>query len=95
MIPFLVMIFFKHCLTLELKICSDSNFTITQHDYICKNDQNYDKTKLPGTLPLILESNLFIRDVTKVNEEDNSITLHTWINVVWNDPGLSFVKNPM
>ena len=95
MIPLLVMIFFRHCLTLELITCSDSNVTIIQHDYICKNDQNYDKTKLPGTLPLILESSLWIRDVTKVNEEDNSITLHTWINVVWNDPGLSFVKNPM
>ena len=88
-----MMIFIRHCLTLELKICSDSNFTITQHDYICKNDPNYDKTKLPGTLPLILESNLFIRDVTKVNEEDNSITLHAIFSVAWIDPGLSFVDN--
>ena len=95
MIPLLVIIFFRNCLTLELKTCSDSNFTIKQHDYICKNYPNYDKTKVPGTLPLMLKSLLWIRDVTKVNEEDNSITLHTWINVVWNDPGLSFVKNPM
>ena len=94
MIPFLVMIFLKHCLTLELIACNDSNVTIMQHDYICKNDPNYDKTKVPGTLPLILESNLIIRDVTKVNEEDNSITLHAWINVKWIDPGLSLVKNP-
>ena len=93
MIPLLVMIFLKHCLTLELIACNDSNVTMIQHDYICKNDQNYDKTKLPGTLPLILESNLFIRDVTKVNEEDNSITLHAIFNVLWIDPGLSLVEN--
>ena len=94
MIPLLVMIFLKHCLTLELIACNDSNVTIMQHDYICKNDPNYDKTKVPGTLPLILESNLIIRDLTKVNEEDNSITLHAWINVKWIDPELSLVKNP-
>ena len=95
MITLLVMLFFRHCLTLELITCSDSNVTIIKQDYICKNDPNYDKTKVPGTLPLILESKLYIRDVTKVNEEDNSITLHTWINFVWIDPGLSFVKNTM
>ena len=95
MIPLLVIIFFRNCLTLELKTCSDSNFTIKQHDYICKNDPNYDKTKVPGTLPLILDSWLYITDITEVNEEDNSITLHAWIAIEWIDPGLSYVKKSM
>ena len=95
MIPLLVMILFKHCLTLELIACNDSNVTIMQHDYICKNDPNYDKTKVPGTLPLILDSWIDIIDVTKVNEELNSITLHAWFFIQWTDPGLSYVKNSM
>ena len=75
MIPLLVVIFLRHCLALGLVSCNDSNVSI-QGDYICKIDPNYDKTKIPGTLPLILDSWIYITDITEVNEEDNSITLH-------------------
>ena len=92
MIPLLVVIFLRPCLSLELISCNDSNVSI-QGDYICKIDPNYDKTKIPGTLPLILDSRIYITDITEVNEEDNSITLHAIFNVIWIDPGLSLVEN--
>ena len=94
MISFLVILFLRSCLALELIACNDSN-AMMHSDYICKIDQNYDKTKVPGTQPLILDSWIDIIDVTKVNEELNSITLHAWFFIQWTDPGLSYVKNSM
>ena len=94
MVILLVVLLSRLCLAIKLIACNDTNNTIRK-DYICKIDQNYDKAKVPGTLPLVLDSSIYIIDVTKVNEELNFITLHAWIFIKWIDPGLSYVKKSM
>ena len=94
MVILLVVLLSRFCLAKKLIACNDTNNTVRK-DYICKIDQNYDKAKVPGTLPLVLDSSIYIIDVTKVNEELNSIILHARILITWIDPGLSYVKKSM
>ena len=69
--------------------------TLLKGDHICKIEDNYDKAKVPGIAPLILDSWIFIYDVTDVNEVDNSITIYMWLSFYWTDPGLSYKKKSM
>ena len=87
----LLFLLIRHCQALKLVACDDTNHTMTG-DYICKVNQNYDKTKVPGTLPLILDSHIWIYDITEVDEIHNSITLQGWIALAWSDPNLSYVN---
>ena len=59
-------------------------------DYICHVDKVYDKNKVPGKLPLTLNSRFEIFDVSEINEIDHSITIYLMIRIHWNDPGLSY-----
>ena len=59
-------------------------------DYICHVDKVYDKNKVPGKLPLTLNSRFEIFDVSEINEIDHSITIYFMIRIHWNDPGLSY-----
>ena len=94
MVILLVVLLSRLCLAIKLIACNDS-FNAVRNDYICKIDQDYDKAKVPGTLPLVLDSRIYIIDVTKVNDELNFITLHAMIFITWIDPGLSYVKKSM
>ena len=91
MITLLLILLINQCQALKLIPCNDTNHTMTG-DYICKVNSNYDKTKVPGTLPLILGSEIWIYDITEVDEIHNSITLQAWIALVWTDPGLSYIN---
>ena len=91
MIALYIIIILKCCLALDLISCNDTNYK-SEGDYICKIDPNYDKTKVPGPSPLILDSYIRINDIAEVNEKRNSITLFAWMFIQWNDPGLSYVK---
>ena len=83
-----------HSLALKLISCNDTEYKLTQTgDYICKVNQNYDKSKVPGISPLILDSGIYIDGVTKVDETHNSITIHAYISFWWTDPDLSYIKN--
>ena len=83
-----------HSLALKLISCNDTEYKLTQTgDYICKVNQNYDKSKVPGILPLILGSTIAIDEVSEVDETHNSITIHAYITFWWTDPDLSYVKN--
>ena len=79
-------------LTLELQTCKN----VKSGNHLCKkNDQPYDKTKIPGELPLILHPVLDIYDVLDVDEEKNLITIYIQISIGWIDPGLSYHNNSM
>ena len=83
-----------HSFALKLISCNDTEYKLTQTgDYICKVNQNYDKSKVPGILPLILDSYIVIYEVSEVDETHNSITFHAYISFSWTDPDLSYVKN--
>ena len=87
-------LFLVHSMALKLKSCNDTKYAMTQTgDYICKFNQNYDKTKVPGISPIVLDSGISIDEVTKVDETHNSITIHAYISFWWTDPDLSYVKN--
>ena len=93
-----IVIFIISCLlivhSLALKLCNDTEYKLTQTgDYICKVNQNYDKSKVPGISPIVLDSGISIDEVTKVDETHNSITIHAYISFWWTDPDLSYVKN--
>ena len=61
-------------------------------DYVCKINEDYDKNKVPGKLPLTLKPLIMILDVTEVNEVDHSITIYLRLAMNWVDPGLRFVN---
>ena len=59
-------------------------------NYICQLDKVYDKTNVPGLLPLHLNLWIQILDVTEINEIEHSITIFLRLHVFWNDPGISY-----
>ena len=83
-----------HSFALKLISCNDTDYKLTQTgDYLCKVNQNYDHSKVPGISPLILGSGIAIDEVSEVDETHNSITIHAYITFWWTDPDLSYVKN--
>ena len=87
MIKLIMIIFLSQCEALDFFSCNDTNPKMTG-DFICKVNNNYDNTKVPGTLPLILDSKISIDDITEVDETHKSITIQVWIALKWADPGL-------
>ena len=71
---------------LELVKCED----LKQKNQLCAKDDNYDKTKVPGTIPTKLTPLMNIYDVTEVNEYKNSVTIYVQIIVKWIDERLSY-----
>ena len=71
---------------LELVKCSD----LKQKDQLCAKADNYDKTKVPGTIPTKLTPVMNIYDVTEVDEYKNSVTIYVQIIVKWIDERLSY-----
>ena len=71
---------------LELVKCSD----LEQKDQLCAKADNYDKTKVPGTIPTKLTPVMNIYDVTEVDEYKNSVTIYVQIIVKWIDERLSY-----
>ena len=88
MITLIIIIFWSQCGASKLFSCNDTHPKVTTGDFICKVNKNYDNTKVPGTLPLILDSRIYIDDITDVDETHKSITIQIWIAVEWADPGL-------
>ena len=87
MITLIIIAFLIQCEASELFSCNNTNPKMTG-DFLCKVNENYDNTKVPGTLPLILGSRIYIFDITEVDEIRKFITIQVWIALEWADPGL-------
>ena len=87
MIKLIMIIYLSQCEALDIFSCNDTNPKMTG-DFICKVNNNYDNTNVPGTLPLILDSKIAIDDITEVDETHKSITVQVWIALEWADSGL-------
>ena len=85
----LTLFLFNSCFAFELKHCKNAS-----HDQICKLQDDYDKTKVPGSLPLTLSpSTTNIFEVTEVNVIEGSITVDLLLAVGWHDENLSYKPN--
>ena len=73
-----------------LIFCDDQKNDHLIGDHICHVDKVYDKHKVPGTLPLTINSRFIIFEIVEINEIDHSITIYFRIKLYWNDPGLSY-----
>ena len=84
-----MLIFVKFCSCIELKTCKN-----TPENQLCKVQEFYDKTKVPGRIPITLTPTIFdILEVSEVNVIERSMTVYLRLAVTWEDRNLSF-SNP-
>ena len=67
----------QYCWSMKLKSCSNAKY-----DEICTLVANYDKSKIPGNLPLTLSPKFDINEIVEVNGVEGYITIY---NVVYRD----------
>ena len=81
----LAFILIKQCSGLVLKSCKDASY-----DELCKVNENYNKDKVPGSLPLILNPRFDIRNIAEVNINEGSITIYVELIVSWEDQNIVY-----
>ena len=75
----------KHCWGRELKTCK-----VSPHDQLCKVEEYYDKSKVPGSLPLTLFPSFNILQVAEVDLIEGSITIFMELIISWPDPNITY-----
>ena len=89
MLRILTFVLFNPCFAFELKHCKNA-----YDDQLCKLQDDYDETKVPGSLPLTLTpSTTDIIEVNEVDEIKGSITIFLQLVVDWSDENLSYKPN--
>ena len=83
-----VILFLSQSLAFEFLTCNSSSTHIIRNN-ICKLDEKYDQTAVPMPIPLILDSEINMYEVTDIDEIDHSITVYMSLNVKWSDKGLA------
>ena len=73
---------------MELKSCE--HWPTVQ---LCKVNDNYDKNKVPGTLPLTILPRFDILEVAEVNIIEGSITAIIFLSVEWKDENIVYSPN--
>ena len=77
--------------------CDDDIFNndLKSGNWICKLDNNYDRTTVPEPLPQKLDSLLQIYEVSDINEIEHTISIHFKHYIQWTDNGLSYFNRSM
>ena len=88
----LLLLLLQYCSAVELISCNNGS---NVGDFICKINENYDKTRIPGKLPLNLHPVLDIHDILEVNEVEGLVTIYLTISVGWIDEGLLYKNRSM
>ena len=84
-----MLLFIKPCWSVKLKPCNN-----TPENQLCKVQEFYDKTKVPGRIPISLTPATFdILEVAEVNVIERSMTVYLRLIVGWDDGDLAF-SNP-
>ena len=82
----LILLFSNLCFAIELKPCETAPY-----NQLCKLQDDYDETKVPGSLPLTLTPSIIgIMEVTDVNVIEGYVTIVLLLVVDWKDQNLSF-----
>ena len=83
-----MLLFIKTCWSVDLKSCNSS-----LENQLCKQQEFYDKTKVPGNIPITLRPTIFdILEVSEVNVIERSMTVYLRLAVGWEDRNLSFIN---
>ena len=88
MLRILAFLLIEHCCGMELKSCG--SWTPNQ---LCKVNNNYDKNKVPGTLPLTIKTTFDILEVAEVNVIEGSISVIIFLTVDWQDQNLAYTPD--
>ena len=81
---FFVMVCQFNLNTAELKSCSENHDKL---ELCLTEDGGYTKP-----LPLVLDTNFYLKAITDVDEAENSISIQTELWCYWKDPGLALSK---
>ncbi len=74
---------------MELNSCRN-----TPDNQLCKVKENYDKTKVPGIVPLTLTPSILdILEVAEVNVIERSMSVYLRLVVDWEDDNIAY-NNP-
>ena len=87
-LAFFVIKHFGESCGMELNFCKNS-----PPEQLCTVDENYDKNKIPGILPLTIIPLFDILEVAEVNIIDGSISTIIDLNVEWEDQSLAYTPN--
>ena len=87
MLRILAFLLIEQCCGMELNSCE-----LWSPVQLCKvND--YDKNKVPGTLPLTILPRFDILEVAEVNIIEGSITAIIYLTVYWKDQNIAYSPN--
>ena len=82
----LILLLFNSCFAFELKSCKKA-----LDDQLCKLQDDYDETKVPGSLPLtLIPRTTDIMEVTDINVIEGSVTIFLSLVIDWDDPNLGY-----
>ena len=82
----LILLFFNPCFAIELKPCETAPY-----NQLCKLQDDYDETKVPGSLPLtLIPRTTDIMEVTDINVIEGSVTIFLSLVIDWDDPNLGY-----
>ena len=85
----LILLFVNPCWSVELKTCNN-----TPENQLCKVQEFYDKTKVPGMIPItLIPVTLDILEVAEVNVIERSMSVYLRLVVDWEDDNLAY-NNP-
>ena len=90
LIVIVIILITKSSWSMELRYCEDE-----VNDVICKAKDNsiYDKRTIPGSPPLKVQLYFDIKQIIKVNEVDDSVTIILYLITDWEDRQLSYKKS--
>ena len=86
-----LVILFNFCFAFKLENCKNSSY-----DELCKLQEDYDQTKVPGSdidALYLTPGTINIFEVTEVNEIDGTLTVFFQLVVDWSDENLSYKPN--
>ena len=80
----------KYCLSMELQSCTNA-----PKNQVCKVKDDYDKSKVQGTLPLTLIPTFDIFEVTELDVVSGSISITLRLIIEWEDQNIAYKPNQM
>ena len=73
-------------------LCSETS-TTKPRNFLCIVNKTYDTYAVPIPMPMIVDSEIRIHDVTNIDEIGHSITVYMDLSATWSDEGLKMLGN--
>ena len=91
---FIFSLFFRTALLIKDEFLCNSTIAMQLPNFVCfKYKFPFWPTESNTIIPLIVDSEIVIYDVTNIDETGNSISLYMQLGLTWSDEGLKMMRN--